>query len=32
MLLKAMYWRRLDGAVLLTAAATGAVACLRYFT
>jgi len=32
MLLKAMYWRRLDGAALLTVAATGAVACLRYFT
>lgn len=32
MLLKAIYWRRFDGAALLTAAATGAVACLRYFT
>lgn len=32
MVLKTIFWRRLDGAALLTAAATGTLACLRYFT
>jgi hypothetical protein len=32
LVLKTVYWQRLDGAVLLAAAATGFAACLRYFT
>lgn len=32
MVLKTIYWRRFDGAVLLAAAATGVTACLRHFT
>jgi hypothetical protein len=32
MVLKTIYWRRFDGAVLLAAAATGVAACLRYIT
>jgi len=32
MALKAIYWRRFDGAVLLAVAGTAAVACLHYFT
>ena len=31
-LLKTVYWRRVDGAVLLAAAATALVACAGYFT
>ena len=32
MVLKTIYWRRFDGAMLLAAAATGVAACLRHFT
>jgi hypothetical protein len=32
MVLKTIYWRRFEGAVLLAAAATGVAACLRYIT
>ena len=32
MVLKTIYWRRVDGAALLMVAATGTFACLRYFT
>jgi hypothetical protein len=30
--LKTIYWRRFDGAVLLAVAATGLAACMRYVT
>jgi hypothetical protein len=32
MVLKTIYWRRFDGAVLLAVAATGLAACVRYVT